>query len=180
MLFPSLVLAGTTGHGFRPTKALPNIDERDLATAARSGACVLFTGPVHVRTLALRIHRLSGGHPGRFKAVDCAASESVLERELFSVLTDDSVSPSVDGSSARLLHAGTLFLHEIGSLGRGAQARLRDLLAGGDDEWLRGSRRRIIASTSAPLLPRVAAGTFDDCLFYRLNVFHFILGGNGQ
>jgi DNA-binding NtrC family response regulator len=34
-----------------------------------------------------------------------------------------------------------------------------------------------MASTSRPLLPRVADGSFDDRLFYRLNVIHLILPG---
>lgn len=178
MFLPSLVLAGAAGHGFRPAKALPVIDERELASAARSGACILFTGPVNARMLALRIHRLSSGHPGSFKAVDCTAPESALERELFAVLADDLVPPDIDGSSARMLQAETLFLHEIGSLGAGAQARLRDLLAERGSDRVLGPQRRIMAWTSEPLLPRVRIGAFDDRLFYQLNVIHFILAGN--
>ena len=33
-------------------------------------------------------------------------------------------------------------------------------------------RKRVMASTSVPLLDRVRAGTFDDRLFYRLNAIH--------
>jgi Nif-specific regulatory protein len=172
--------ATTIGHGFWPTEAVPFIDEVELASAARSAACVLFSGPVYVRPLARRIHSLSGCRRGPFQAVDCGAPDSVLERELFSVLAADLVPPSVTGPSPRRAEGGTLFLHEIGQLRAHAQARLRDLLAERGRERLRGPQRRIMASTSDLLLPRVAVGTFDERLFYRLNVIHLIFTGNRQ
>lgn len=178
MSAPLAAPAGTGGHGCRPTEAVPLIDERELASAAGNAACVLFTGPVHVQPLALRIHSMSARRWGPFQAVDCGASDSVLERELFSVLAADLVPAAVHTPSARLLPAGTMFLDEIGKLRADAQARLRDLLAKRGSDPLRRPQRRIMASTSVPLLPRVAAGTFDDRLFYRLNVIHFILAAD--
>lgn len=170
--------AETTDDRFRLAEANSPIDDRELAVAARSAACVLFSGHRQVRTLALRIHGLSCWRWGPFRDVDCGAPESVLERELFSVLAADLVRPSLDWLSGRVLQAGTLFLDEIGRLQPDGQARLRDLLAERSREPLRGRQRRIIASTSEPLLPRVTAGTFDDRLFYRLNAIHFILPNN--
>ena len=175
---PSPAPAPTTDQGFRLTEAFPAIDERELAVAARSAACVLFSGPAHVRMLALRVHRLSSWRWGPFETVDCGAPESVLERELFAALAGDLVPPSDHAPSARLLQAGTLFLDEVGKLPLDAQARLRDLLAERGHQSCRGRQRRIMASTSEPLLPRVTAGTFDDRLFYRLNAIHFILAGD--
>ena len=177
MSAPSPEPAATAGQGLRPTEAVPLVDECELALAAANAASVLFTGPVHVRALALRIHSLSGWRSGPFHAVDCGASESVLERELFSVLGADLAAPRVHSPSEALLQAGTLFLDDIGKLRADAQARLRDLLADRGREPLHRPQRRIMASTSEPLLPRVAAGTFDDHLFYRLNVIHFIFAG---
>lgn len=168
--------AATGGHGFRPDEAVPLIDERELASAAGNAACVLFTGPLHARTLALRIHSLSGWRWGPFLCVDCGAPASVLERDLFSVLTADLVAASA--SSARVLQGGTLFLEEVGKLRADAQARLRELLAQ-RGELGRRPQLRIMASTSEPLLPRIKAATFDAHLFYRLNVLHFVLPGEG-
>lgn len=167
--------AETSDDAFRLAGADFPLDDRELAMAARGAACVLFSGPAHVRALALRIHRLSSWRWGPFQDVDCGAPESVLERELFSVLAADLVPSGVHSPSGRVLQAGTLFLAEIGKLRTDAQARLRDLLAERGGEPLRCRPRRIMASTSEPLFPRVTAGTFDDRLFYRLNAFHFIL-----
>jgi DNA-binding NtrC family response regulator len=36
-------------------------------------------------------------------------------------------------------------------------------------------RSRVIASTPYPLLDRVTNGQFDDGLYYRLNVMHFLI-----
>jgi DNA-binding NtrC family response regulator len=54
------------------------------------------------------------------------------------------------------------------------QARIADRLVTLSEKRL-GASRRLMASTSEPLLPRVLDGTFDDRLFYRLNVIHFVL-----
>ena len=134
-----------------------------------------------MRTLALRIHDLSGWRWGPFVAVDCGGADSVLEHQLFSVLEADASPRMADGGPGlRPLQAGTLFLHEVGRLSPAHQARLRHLLArAGGDTWLRRLRRRIMASSSEGLLARVEKGTFDDRLFYRLNVMHFQLPGNG-
>jgi propionate catabolism operon transcriptional regulator len=33
---------------------------------------------------------------------------------------------------------------------------------------------RVIAATHSPLLPAIETGTFDEALFYRLNVIHVV------
>lgn len=59
--------------------------------------------------------------------------------------------------------AGTLVLHDVGSLSPELQL---DLLA-----WLEEAdgRTQIVSTSSAPLLPRVQCGAFIDTLYYRLN-----------
>jgi Nif-specific regulatory protein len=146
--------------------------ESEIARAALTDACILLTGSGPVRRLAERIHSESGWKWGAFQVVDCGATEEVLETELFRVLEFD-LWPSIsDLPAARLLQPGTLFLEEVGRLSSTAQTRLRDLLAAARSSR---SRRRIIASSGVPLLPRVVEGTFDDTLFYRLNVIQFVL-----
>lgn len=161
------------GNSHPPVPAV--LDDAEFSLIARTDASILFTGRVHVRTLALKIHNLRDVH-GTFRAVDCGAASHVLESELFGVLENDALLPKTD-VSGRATWPGTLFLHEVGNLTRPAQARLRDAIAlasvGTPAPRL---RRRIIASTSDPLLPRVVDGTFDDRLFYMLNVMHFDVG----
>ena len=59
--------------------------------------------------------------------------------------------------------AGTLILHEVGSLPHDDQVRL---LA-----WLEEAigRTRVVCTTSASLMSRLEAGTFNPTLYYRLN-----------
>jgi len=148
-------------------------DGLELARIARTDACILFTGPADVRPLAVKIHSLSGWRWGPFLTVDCSRPDHVLEEQLFSVIESDG-SVRDDLPRVRLLQAGTIFLHEVGKLSRAAQMRLHDVLGDTSDRGRPLSRRRLMASSSETLLPRVANGTFDDRLFYRLNVLHFV------
>ena len=58
----------------------------------------------------------------------------------------------------------TMILHDVGALPPDDQQRLA--------AWLEGAGRRtqIVSTTPAPLLPHVEAGTFNDTLYYRLNM----------
>jgi len=145
----------------------------DVIQAARTSACVLFTGIPNAKGVALQIHSLSGWRWGPFVSVDCGASSHVLEHQLFNVLR---AGPDWErGSEPRpeLMQDGTLFLYEIGKLSLALQMRLSDALGSvGPGETRRRLRKRVMASTSVSLLDRVRAGTFDECLFYRLNAIH--------
>ncbi|SRR5689334_18423079 len=57
-----------------------------------------------------------------------------------------------------------LVLRDAGALSRNDQRRLLAWMDG------KGSRTRVITTASRPLFPLVAAGLFDDALYYRLNV----------
>jgi transcriptional regulator of acetoin/glycerol metabolism len=59
--------------------------------------------------------------------------------------------------------AGTLVLHEVGTLAPDDQLHLLD--------WLEHAvaRAQVISTTSRPLLPQVQNGAFIERLFYRLN-----------
>jgi Sigma-54 interaction domain len=61
---------------------------------------------------------------------------------------------------------GTLVLHDVGLLSIREQLQVL--------EWSARARGTIqtISTTSAPLLPRVAAGHFEESLYYRLNTVY--------
>lgn len=164
---------GDSGYGGHSASVL---DRGDITCATRTAACVLFTGGRQARVLAERIHRESGWGWGPFTVIDCNASDATLDRELFAPLESDLWPVDSSVPVLRLLQPGTMFLEEVGRLGRRSQAQLRDLLelAAGESQGRR-SRRRIMASTTEPLLQRVADGAFDQTLFYRLNALHFVL-----
>ena len=166
--------AGRSDSGYRHSTSV--LDDKDIACATQTASCVLFTGGRHVRAIAERIHRESGWGWGPFTVIDCGASEATLDRELFAPLEADLWPIESAVPVLRLLQPGTMFLEEVGRLGRRSQLQLRDLLElAANEREGRRSRRRIMASTTEPLVARVAAGSFDETLFYRLNALHFVI-----
>lgn len=152
--------------------------ELDVIQAARTSACVLFTGVPNAKGVALQIHSLSGWRWGPFTSIDCGASASILEQQLFDVLRAGSDWDREAAPRPQLIQDGTIFLYEVGKLSLALQVRLCDALgSGGPGETRRRLRKRVMASTSHSLLDRVRAGTFDECLFYRLNAIHVALAG---
>jgi DNA-binding NtrC family response regulator len=72
-------------------------------------------------------------------------------------------------------HGGTLFLDEIGNLSPSGQMKLLRVLQTGEFERLgsnvtRRSDVRVISATNADLGRAIAAGSFREDLFFRLNV----------
>jgi DNA-binding NtrC family response regulator len=72
-------------------------------------------------------------------------------------------------------HGGTLFLDELGTLSMVSQAKLLRVLQTGEFERLGSSTTRkadvrILSATNADLPRAIAAGTFREDLFFRLNV----------
>jgi DNA-binding NtrC family response regulator len=176
---PELLRPETSAHAGPPglETAGGGFQELDIVQAARIGACVLLSGGANVKAVALQIHNLSGWRWGPFVSVDCGMSERILERQLFGVLEETAERDGETEARPQLMQDGTIFLYEVGKLSFSLQARLADALgSGGPGETRRRLRKRIVASTSVPLLDRVMAGTFDDRLFYRLNAIHFRAG----
>ncbi len=149
------------------------LSDFDLAAAVRSDACVLLTGKKDaVESAAYLIHSLSGWRRGPFTVVDCGWPEAVVESMVFGPAPD--AEPPVPAEPyPRMAQAGTILLRDVGRLGPAMQSKLADLpLHLREPRRPRQPRRRLMASTSEPLLPRVLDGTFNDRLFYRLNVIH--------
>jgi len=127
--------------------------------------------------VAEAIHQLGHRKTGPFVAVNTAAIPAdLIESELFG-----HEKGAFTGAVAR--HAGkfeqasggTLFLDEIGDMPLDAQTRLLRALQSGRIRRVGGRDEiavdvRIIAATNRDLEPMIAAGTFREDLFYRLNV----------
>lgn len=127
--------------------------------------------------VAEAIHQLGARKSGPFVAVNTAAiPRELIESELFG-----HEKGAFTGATARNIgkfeqaNGGTLFLDEIGDMPAEAQTRLLRALQSGRIRRVGGDQEiaidvRIIAATNRDLEPMIAAGTFREDLFYRLNV----------
>jgi DNA-binding NtrC family response regulator len=148
-------------------------------SAARSSSTILILGESGSgkEVLARAIHAESPRAAGPFVEVSCAAlTETLLESELFG-----HEKGSFTGATARrkgkfeAAHLGTLFLDEIGDIGPKLQVDLLRVLEERRFCRIGGNEPvevdvRIVAATNKDLPRAVAAGTFREDLFYRLNV----------
>ncbi len=127
--------------------------------------------------IAAAIHEHSPRANGPFIKLHCASlSESLLESELFGH-ERGAFTGAVGRREGRFQQAdkGTLFLDEIAELPAAVQVKLLRFLQEREFERVGGNQTikvdvRVIAATHRDLLERVAAGTFREDLFYRLNV----------
>ena len=128
--------------------------------------------------VARTIHNLSNRHECPFVVVNCAAiPENLLEDELFGHVKGAFTDASRDREGLfAAADTGSLFLDEIGEMPLSLQAKLLRVLQFqefrriGDDHDSRVDVRMITA-TNRDLEKAVAAGTFRQDLFYRINVF---------
>ncbi|MNN05482.1 Acetoin catabolism regulatory protein [compost metagenome] len=127
--------------------------------------------------IAKAIHQ-AGERAGKtFVALNCAAiPESLIESELFGYRGGSFTGARKEGMRGKLLQAdgGTLFLDEIGDMPLTLQTRLlrvleeRQVVPLGDGV-AQSVDLRLISATHRNLAELVAAGTFREDLYYRLN-----------
>jgi len=127
---------------------------------------------------AQSIHNHSPRGSGPFVAVNCAAlSESLLESELFGYVEGAFTGASKGGKPGlfELAHRGSLFLDEISEIPMRLQGRLlraiqeKEIMRLGHDRVIPVDVR-IIAAANCSLADSVAAGSFREDLYYRLNI----------
>jgi two-component system NtrC family response regulator len=161
-------------------KAMQRVLEM-VGKAAPTRSTVLVTGESGTgkELVAKAIHYASPRKNAPFVSVNCMALASgVLESELFG-----HEKGSFTGAVARkrgrfeMAHEGTIFLDEIGELSPELQVKLLRVLQERKFERVGGSEPvevdiRILAATNRNLAEAVAAGTFREDLYYRLNVVH--------
>ncbi|HLC41527.1 MAG TPA: sigma-54 dependent transcriptional regulator, partial [Methylomirabilota bacterium] len=152
---------------------------RQISLAAPTQGRVLIHGEngSGKELVARAIHRLSARRDQPFVEVNCAAiPEALIESELFG-----HEKGAFTGAIARrrgkfeLAHGGTIFLDEIGDMTLSTQAKVLRVLEEQTFERLGGKETvrvdvRVIAASNKNLHELIAAGSFRDDLFYRLNV----------
>ena len=151
---------------------------------AQTGATVLLRGETGTgkEMVARAIHINSAREARPFIKVNCAAlAPGVLESELFGHEKGRSPAPS-RGRPGRfeLADGGTLFLDEIGDVPLDVQVKLLRVLQEREFERVGGTETvkvdvRVVSATHRDLEKQIAAGTFREDLYYRLNVFPIVL-----
>ena len=155
-----------------------------IPRVARTDSPVLVHGETGTgkELVASAIHRQSRRKDGPFFTVNCGAlTDTLLESELFG-----HEKGAFTGAYRRkegyfeLASGGTLFLDELGTISAAMQVKLLRVLermevrrVGGGD--LVKVDVRIVAATNARLEDSVAAGTFREDLYYRINVVQLFL-----
>jgi len=132
--------------------------------------------------VARTVHNMSPRIEGPFVVVNCAAiPEGLLEDELFGHVRGAFTDASRDREGLiAAAHTGTLFLDEIAEMPVPLQAKLLRVLQShefrriGDDKDVQVDVR-VITATNRDLEQAVAAGTFREDLYYRINVFPLAL-----
>jgi DNA-binding NtrC family response regulator len=150
-----------------------------IRQVAPSKATVLITGESGTgkEVAARAIHALSPRAEKPFVAVHCAAlSPQLLESELFG-----HEKGAFTGATERRIgrferaEGGTLFLDEIGEIDASVQVKILRVLGERTFERVGGNQTmkadvRLVAATNRDLTAMVAAGTFREDLYFRLNV----------
>ncbi|MBM4388719.1 MAG: sigma-54-dependent Fis family transcriptional regulator, partial [Deltaproteobacteria bacterium] len=128
--------------------------------------------------IARTIHFNSMRRDAPFKAINCAGiPETLLESEFFGYEKG-----AFTGATSRKLgkfedaNGGTVFLDEIGEMGKPLQAKLLRVLQERSFERLGGNElitvdARVVSATNKNLYEEVQKGTFREDLYYRISVF---------
>jgi len=162
------------GHS-RAIQEVRNMIDKVAPTPAR----VLITGEngVGKELVARGIHGRSPRVDKPFVEVNCAAIPSeLIESELFGHMKGSFTGAFADRAGKfEQADAGTLFLDEVGDMSLAAQAKVLRALQEGVVTRIGAAQPvtvdvRVIAATNKTLEEEIAAGTFREDLFYRLNV----------
>jgi two-component system, NtrC family, response regulator PilR len=154
---------------------------RRVASARTS---VLITGESGTgkEIVARALHEHGDRASGPFVVVNCGAlPEALMESELFGHEKGAFTGAMAKSEGlVRAAHGGTLFLDEIGELPLGLQVKLLRVLQERRVRPVGASKElevdlRVVAATNREIEQDVAAGTFRQDLFYRLNVIRLHL-----
>ncbi len=150
-----------------------------VSRIAPTNASVLITGESGTgkELIAEAIHANSPRAAEAFVKVNLGGlSQSLFESEMFGHKKGAFTDAYIDRTGRfEMAHKGTIFLDEIGDLELSCQVKLLRVLQDQTFEVLGDSRPRkvdvrVVSATNCPLAEMVAARTFREDLFYRINL----------
>lgn len=152
--------------------------EAKLIAASDIPVLVLGESGTGKEVLALFLHKMSMRSKEMFLKVNCAAMPAdLLESELFGY-EQGAFTGAMKAKPGKfeLCNGGTIFLDEIGEMPAPLQAKLLHVLQDGTFSRLGGKTTikvnvRVIAATNINIRESIAAKTFREDLYYRLNGF---------
>jgi len=177
--------ARRTGYGGIIGAAPPMLELYSLLDrVAPSDSTVLIQGEngTGKELVARAIHDRSPRRDHRFVVTNCSAfNDNLLDSELFGHKRGAFTGAVADKAGLfEIADLGTFFLDEIGDMSAALQVKVLRVLQEGTfnrvgDTDTRKVDVRIIAATNRDLAAMVAAGTFREDLFYRINVINLTL-----
>ena len=146
-----------------------------LDKVTRSNGRVMLTGPAGAgKEVAARyIHGQSTRKSGPFVSVNCAAIEpDRMEEVLFGRETAER---GVERGLLEEAHGGVIYFDEVADMPLGTQSKILRVLVDQQFQRVGGTDKvrvdlRVISSTNRDLEAAIAAGTFRQELYHRLNV----------
>jgi len=182
---PAPIIPSDSGHYLGMIRACPGLKKvarvLEKIGGSRSGqdTSILIQGESGTgkEIIARAVHEVGGTRGEPFMEINCAAvPETLLESELFG----HEKGAFTDAKTRReglfeLAGKGTIFLDEIGEMGILLQSRLLRVIENRRYRRVGGSKElkviaRIVAATNRRLSEAIAAGTFRNDLYYRLQV----------
>src|SRR5258706_6119012 len=158
--------------------------EQEIECAARSDAKILITGESGVgKDIVARLIHQRSRRQGPFVTINCAGvPDSLLESELFGHVRGSFTGAYRDKRGwLDQAQDGTIFLDEVGEMSLRMQALLLRFFETGEiqrvgcDRIRTAGSVRIITATNPNLPPCVAAHSFREDLYYRINVIHIAI-----
>jgi len=159
--------------------AMRQVLELAARVASSPKTTISLTGESGVgkEVLARAVHFSSGGLPGNFVAVNCAAiPEALLESELFGHTRGAFTGAERDREGKfSLARGGTVLLDEIGDMPLSLQAKILRVMEERTYEKVGANTPlpadfRVIVATHRNLAELVKQGAFREDLFHRINV----------
>ena len=160
------------------SRAMEGVIQR-AELVAQTKSTVLITGETGTgkEMIARAIHHHSAQRDIPLIKVNCAAiPDTLLESELFGHVRGAFTGATMTKRGKfTLADGGSIFLDEIGTMSPAVQSKLLRVLQEREFEPLGAERTqrvdvRVIAATNRDLKQMVSAGTFQEDLYYRLNV----------